>query len=87
MTNAALLTLAGLCLGVAFSGLLAVLLQRGGLREGLGPGLVYVAFIGMIALPVVKTFAERALTLYMPTLLECCKISATVCLPRAPFFS
>lgn len=69
MTNAALLTLAGLCLGVAFSGLLAVLLQRGGLREGLGLGLVYVAFIGMIALPVVKTFAERALTLYMPTLL------------------
>ena len=69
MGNAAVLTLAGLCLGTALSGLLTVIVRRGSLSERLSLGLVYVAFIGMIALPLVRTFAERALVNYMPLLL------------------
>jgi len=69
MVNAAVLTLAGLCLGIALTGLLAVVLRQGNLRERLSLGMVYVAFIGMIALPLVKTFAEVALINYMPLLL------------------
>lgn len=69
MTNAALPTLAGLCLGVALTGLLAVALRRTSKRERFSLGLVYIAFIGMIALPVVKTFAKAALIHYMPLLL------------------
>lgn len=69
MENAAVLTLAGLCLGIALTGLLAVVLRQGCLRERLSLGIVYVAFIGMIALPLVKTFAEGALINYMPLLL------------------
>lgn len=67
--NAAVLTLARLCLGIALTGLLAVVLRRGRLRERLSLGIVYVAFIGMIALPLAKTFAEVALVDYMPLLL------------------
>lgn len=69
MGNAAVLTLAGLCLGIALTGLLAVALRQGNLRERFSLGLVYVAFIGLIALPLVKTFAEIALINYMPLLL------------------
>lgn len=69
MENAAVLTLAGLCLGIALTGLLAVVLRQDGLRERLSLGIVYVAFIGMIALPLVKTFADAALIHYMPLLL------------------
>ncbi|MCV6825129.1 MULTISPECIES: hypothetical protein [Halocynthiibacter] len=69
MENAAVLTLAGLCLGIAVNGLLAVALRRGHLRERFSLGMVYVAFIGMIALPLLKTFAEGALIYYMPLLL------------------
>ena len=69
MGNAAVLTLAGLCLGIALTGLLAVALRKGNLRERFSLGLVYVAFIGLIALPLVKTFAEIALINYMPLLL------------------
>ena len=39
------------------------------MRERVSLGLVYVAFIGMIALPLVKAFAEGALTNFMPLLL------------------
>ena len=69
MENAAVLTLAGLCLGIALSGLLIVMVRRGSLRERLSLGLVYVTFAGMIALPLVGTFAEGALVNYMPLLL------------------
>lgn len=69
MENAAVLTLAGLCLGIALTGLLAVVLRQGSLRERLCLGLVYVAFMGMIALPLVRTFAGVALINYMPLLL------------------
>lgn len=69
MENAAILTLAGLCLGIALTGLLAVALRQGKLHERLSLGIVYVAFIGMIALSLVKTFAEGALIHYMPLLL------------------
>ncbi len=69
MGNAAVLTLAGLCLGIALTGLLAVALRKGNLRERFSLGLVYFAFIGLIALPLVKTFAEIALINYMPLLL------------------
>lgn len=69
MTNAAVMTLAGLCLGIALSGLLAALLRQGGLRERISLGLVYVAFVGMIALPIVDAFASGALINYMPFLL------------------
>lgn len=69
MGNAAVLTLAGLCLGIALTGLLAVALRQGNLRERFSLGLVYVAFIGLIALPLVKTFAEIAWINYMPLLL------------------
>ena len=69
MTNAAVLTLAGLCLGVALSGLLSVLLRQGKKHERLSLSIVYVAFIGMIGLPLVGTFAEAALINYMPVLL------------------
>ena len=69
MENVAVLTLAGLCLGVALSGLFAVAMRSGRSREGLGLGVVYVAFIGMTALPLVKSFANEALINYMPVLL------------------
>ena len=69
MENAAVLTLAGLCLGIALTGLLAVALRHGKRRERLSLGLVYIAFIGMIALPIVKAFAGIALINYMPLLL------------------
>lgn len=69
MENAAVLTLAGLCLGVALSGLVAVAWRNGSPREWRSLGMVYVAFIGMIALPVVSTFAAAALIHYMPLLL------------------
>lgn len=69
MENAGVLTLAGLCLGIALSGLFALVLRHGKLRERFSLGLVYVAFIGMIALPLVKTFAGGALINYMPLLL------------------
>lgn len=69
MENAAVLTLAGLCLGIALTGLLAVVLRQGSLHERLSLGMVYVAFTGMIALPLVKTFAEVVLINYMPLLL------------------
>ncbi len=69
MTKAAILTLAGLCLGIALSGLLAALLRKSSLRERSSLGAVYIAFMGMIALPVVKTFAGGALIHFMPLLL------------------
>ncbi len=69
MENAAVLTLAGFCLGIALTGLLTVVWRQGTLRERLSLGLVYVAFIGMMAFPIVKTFAETALINYMPLLL------------------
>lgn len=69
MENAAVLTLAGLCLGIALTGLLAVVLRQGDLRERLSLGMVYIAFSGMVALPLVKTFAEVVLINYMPLLL------------------
>lgn len=69
MTDAALLTLAGLCLGIAFSGLLAVALDKGRHHERVSLGVVYISFTGMIALPVVRTFSEVALIQYMPLLL------------------
>ncbi|SFR45256.1 transcriptional regulator, AraC family [Yoonia tamlensis] len=69
MENAAVLTLAGLCLGIALSGLLAVVLRQGSLLERCSLGIVYVAFIGMIALPLIATFAAFAVINYMPLLL------------------
>lgn len=69
MENAAVLTLAGMCLGIALTGLIATLLRRGRPREGLSLGLIYVAFIGMTALPLFRTFSEVALITYMPLLL------------------
>lgn len=69
MGNAAVLTLAGLCLGIAVTGLLTVALRQGGLRGRLSLGLVYIAFIGMIMFPIVSTFAEPAFINYMPLLL------------------
>lgn len=69
MNDAALLTLAGLCLGVGLTGLLAVVFRKESLRERLSLGLVYISFMGLIALPVVETFAEAALIHYMPLLL------------------
>ncbi|MCG3269349.1 AraC family transcriptional regulator [Yoonia sp. I 8.24] len=69
MENASVLTLAGLCLGIALTGLLAAVMGRSSRRERRSLGLVYIAFIGMIALPLVKTFAEAAVINYMPLLL------------------
>ena len=69
MENAFVLTLAGLCLGIALSGLLAIMLRQGRQRERVSLGLVYISFIGMIALPLVKTFAETMLINFMPLLL------------------
>lgn len=69
MANASLLTLAGLCLGVALSGLLTAVWRGNSRRERLSLGIVYVAFNGMIALPVVKSFAAGTLIHYMPLLL------------------
>lgn len=69
MENAAVLTLAGLCLGIALTGLLAAALGQSKPRERFSLGVVYLAFIGMIALPLVKTFAEDVLINYMPLLL------------------
>ncbi len=69
MENAAILTLAGFCLGIALTGLFAVVLRKGGDRERLCLGIVYFTFIGLIALPLVTTFAEFALLDYMPALL------------------
>lgn len=69
MENAAVLTLAGMCLGIALTGLLAVGSRHGKLSERVSLGLVYVAFVAMTGLPLVKTFAEGALINYMPLLL------------------
>jgi AraC-like DNA-binding protein len=69
MENAAVLTLAALCLGIALTGLIAAVLGQSRPRERLSLGLVYVAFIGMITFPLVRIFAEAALTYYMPLLL------------------
>ena len=69
MTDPALLTLAGLCLGIALSGLLDLALRKDSRRERFSLWLVYISFTGMIALPVVKTFANAALIHYMPLLL------------------
>lgn len=69
MKDAADVTLAGLCLGIALTGLFTVVLRQGRLRERLSLGLVYVAFIGMIMLPLVRAFAQGALINYMPLLL------------------
>lgn len=69
MEDAAVLTLAGLCLGTALTGFFAAVMRQSGLRERLSLGLVYLAFIAMIALPLVRTFAEGALINYMPLLL------------------
>ncbi len=69
MDTAALLTLAGLCLGVALSGLVTVVPRQGQHRALLSLAVVYLAFIGMLALPLVRTFAGGALINYMPILL------------------
>ena len=69
MDIAAQLTLAGLCLGIATSGLLTVVLRQTQFRAMLSLGLIYLSFIAMIALPLVKTFAGGALIDYMPLLL------------------
>jgi AraC-like DNA-binding protein len=69
MENAAVLTLAGLCLGIALTGLLSTALRQSTAREQLSLGIVYVAFIAMIALPLVRTFAAGALINFMPLLL------------------
>ncbi|PJE31107.1 Helix-turn-helix domain-containing protein [Pseudooceanicola antarcticus] len=69
MENAALLTLAGLCLGVALSGLLTVVPRQEPWRASQSLGLVYLAFMGLVALPLVRTFAGGALLSYMPLLL------------------
>ena len=69
MENAALLTLAGLCLGIALSGLLTVVPRQGRLREQSCLGLVYISFITLVALPLVQAFARFALATYMPLLL------------------
>lgn len=69
MENAAVITLAGLCLGITLTGLLGVFLRQGSQRERLSLGLVYIAFIGLIALPLVKVLAEGALIYFMPVLL------------------
>ncbi len=69
LEDAAVLTLAGLCLGIALTGFLAAVLGADRRYERLGLGLVYLAFVGMIALPIVKTFAASALIHYMPVLL------------------
>lgn len=69
MENAALLALAGICLGVALSGLLTVVPRQGLLRAQLSLGVVYITFIGLIALPLIDTFAAVALINYLPLLL------------------
>ena len=69
MESAATLTLAGLCLGIALSGMLAALLRQGHLRERRSLGVVYLAFTGMIALPFVQTRPEIVVINYMPLLL------------------
>ncbi|SFS05752.1 transcriptional regulator, AraC family [Yoonia litorea] len=69
MDSAALLTLSGISLGVALSGLLTVVPRQRYLRAMLGLGAVYFAFVGMLALPLVRTFAGDALLNYMPVLL------------------
>lgn len=69
MENAAVLTLAGLCFGIALTGLLTAVPAQKVARARLCLGLVYAAFIGMLALPIVRTFADHALIHYMPFLL------------------
>ncbi|MFY0596682.1 MAG: helix-turn-helix transcriptional regulator [Cognatishimia sp.] len=69
METAAILTLAGLCLGIALTGLIAVMVRQGKTREGYSLAVIYIAFLGMVALPLFKQFAEAALINYMPMLL------------------
>lgn len=77
MENAPVLTLSALCLGIAMTGLFSAVLgqgtsqgpSEGHLREKICLALIYLAFIGMIALPLVKAFAAAALNNYMPLLL------------------
>ncbi len=69
MVSAAVLTLAGLCLGIALTGLVTAVLRQGRLRERLSLGLVHAAFIGLVALPLVRTLAAGAVITYMPLML------------------
>ena len=69
MQSAALLTLAGASLGIALSGLLTVVPRQSRPRAALCLGLVYGAFIGLIALPLVRTFGGDAFLYYLPALL------------------
>lgn len=69
MENAAVLTLAGICLGIALSGLIAVALGTEKLRTRLSLALVYLAFAAMVSLPLVSAFAPAAIVFYLPLLL------------------
>lgn len=69
MENAAVLTLAGLCLGIAATGLVTVVTGTDRSRAQLYLGTVFVAFIAMVALPLVKTFAVGLVVYYLPLVL------------------
>lgn len=69
MQNAATITLAGLCLGIALTGLFATIAIHGKTGERLSLGIVYGAFGVIIALPLIMTFAEPLYPVYMPLVL------------------
>jgi AraC-like DNA-binding protein len=69
MQNAATLTLAGLCLGIALTGLFTTVAVQSKTRERLSLGLVYGAFGVIIALPLIMTFAQTLYPFYMPLVL------------------
>jgi AraC-like DNA-binding protein len=69
MQHAITLPLAGLCLGIALTGLLAVIARSAKIHERLSLGLVYAAFIVIAALPLVREFGAAFYPFYVPLIL------------------
>ncbi len=69
MDNAAVIILAGLCLGIALTGCLSVLVHPSSVRQRAALAVIYVAFMGLTGLPLIRAFAAPVLTFYLPVLL------------------
>ncbi len=69
MQSVAIPTLAGLCLGIVVTGLCAAILGKGKSRERLSLCLIYGAFGVIVAIPLVRVFAETLYLFYLPFVL------------------
>ena len=69
MQSAVTLTLSGLCIGIALSGLLGLLARSASAREKVSIGLVYGTVSMIVALPFVKAAVGWFIPYYMPAIL------------------